>query len=318
MAAWTGWLLPAIVTLVLGFAASHYLRRVRLPGEETAAIIASLADMRWRDFIRLVLQVLSRRGYEPAPSASTGNEGDYLLERNGQRYLLSSRHGASFTMSEHAMDEFANDMRMQGAASGLLVTPGKFAPQVVQLAKAKQVQLLDGVSLWPEIRSLLPAEQRAHAVAPVHAQTRKHTLLAWAGALIVGIAMFFLAGSGGPTPPAAPTTERTPRDPGVHAPAAQTPPAITETTSPAPTDPALLQQRRAEVTKLASTLPQVDRAIWSTQSTLLVYLVDEGADPLTELCPILEHYEELRSSRVQLQPPQGSLRLVRFVQCKSF
>ena len=67
-----------------------------------------------------------------------------------------------------------------------------------------------------------------------------------------------------------------------------------------------------------STLFGVDRALWSTQSTLLVHLSAEEADPSGELCPLLERYPELAASRVQLQPPPGSQRPVRFKQCRSY
>jgi len=61
-----------------------------------------------------------------------------------------------------------------------------------------------------------------------------------------------------------------------------------------------------------------DRALWQTQSTLLVYLLDAQFDPLSEICPELEHYDELAATRLQLQPPSGSNRQVRFVQCRPY
>lgn len=85
-----------------------------------------------------------------------------------------------------------------------------------------------------------------------------------------------------------------------------------------PSDPAVLDRRRAETANAISTLAGVDRAIWSTQSTLLVYLATENADPIGALCPLLERYPELAASRVQLQPPQGSDKPVRFKQCRSY
>ena len=82
---WAGWAAPIAVLLLVGIAATVYLQRVRLPREESAAGVASLAAMRWRDFIQLVLDALIRRGYERVfePSA-IGEEGDYVLEREGQ------------------------------------------------------------------------------------------------------------------------------------------------------------------------------------------------------------------------------------------
>ena len=85
-----------------------------------------------------------------------------------------------------------------------------------------------------------------------------------------------------------------------------------------PTDPAILDRRRNETANAISTLAGVDRAVWSTQSTLLIYLSAEDADPSARLCPLLERYPELAASRVQLQPPQDSQRSVRFRQCQAY
>ena len=69
---------------------------------------------------------------------------------------------------------------------------------------------------------------------------------------------------------------------------------------------------------MISTLPGIDRANWETQSTLLVHLLDDQTDPLPVICPQLERYEALAATRLQLQPPQGSVRPVRFVQCRAY
>ena len=67
-----------------------------------------------------------------------------------------------------------------------------------------------------------------------------------------------------------------------------------------------------------SSLPGIERALWLTRSTLVVHLVDGTADRLTEICAALERYEGLRTSRVQLQPPEGSEARVRFIQCRTY
>ena len=316
--AW-GSLVVAIVALALiGGAATFYLRTIRLPREETAAGIAALAGMRWRDFIHLVLDALHKRGYERVFDAdATSDESDYMLERNGQRWLLSSKHGASYVLGSTAIAEFANNIRMRGAQGGLLVTPGQFAPEAAALAAAQRIELLDGGKLWPELRSLMPEEQRVAVTQPALANMKRHFVLAWVGALVVAVALFVLTGNDAPAPEAstAAVPAHKPVKPAATAPAAATGGVMA---APAPTDPAQLEQRRQEVTRAISTLPHIDRALWSTQSTLLVYLLDQNADPVPEICPLLEHYEELRASRIQLQPPPGSTRPVRFLQCRSY
>lgn len=319
--AW-GNLLVAIVAFVLvGGAATFYLRTIRLPREETEAGIAALAGMRWRDFIHLVLDALHKRGYERVFDVdATSDESDYMLERNGQRWLLSSKHGAAYVLGSTAIAEFANNIRMRGAQGGLLVTPGQFAPEAAALAGAQRIELLDGARLWPELRPLLPEEQRAAISEPALASMRRHFVLAWAGALVVAVGLFLLLGYEAPAPEASEVAAPA-SDPAKPAAAAAVPAAIAAAgvpASPAPDDPAQLEQRRQEVTRAISTLSHVDRALWSTQSTLLVYLLDQNADPVPEICPLLEHYEELRASRIQLQPPPGSTRPVRFLQCRTY
>ena len=314
---WIGWLLPLVVLLLIGGGATLYLRRVRLPSEESAAGVAALAGMRWRDFIHLVLAALHKRGYERVfePDA-TSDESDYLLERDGQRWLLSSKHGAAYVLGSQAIAEFANTIRMRGAHGGLLVTPGHFAPEAASLAAVHRIELLDGPTLWPELRPLLPEAQRSQVAAPPAARTQQQLLLAWGIALVIAALVFVL-----PDRDTASADAATMPTPAARPAAAATPAAPVRAeivSSPAPTDPAQLDQRRSEVAQAVSTLPRVDRALWSTQSTLLVYLVDENADPVSQLCPLLEHYEELRASRVQLQPPAGSTRPVRFLQCRSY
>ncbi|MCJ0824672.1 restriction endonuclease [Luteimonas sp. 50] len=324
-----GSLLVAVLAFVLvGGATTLYLRTIRLPREETVAGIAALAGMRWRDFIHLVLDALHKRGYERVfDTEATSDESDYMLERNGQRWLLSSKHGAAYVLGSTAIAEFANNIRMRGADGGLLVTPGQFAPEAARLAAAQRIELLDGTRLWPELRPLLPEAQRVAVSQPALANMKRFFALAWVGALAFAVVLYALSAHDAPAPAAsAPTTAATPATPATPADVAGAPgaaPAAPATRDgvavlPAPTDPAQLEQRRQEATRAISTLAHVDRALWSTQSTLLVYLADPDGDPMADICPLLEHYDELRASRIQLQPPPGSTRPVRFLQCRSY
>jgi hypothetical protein len=69
---------------------------------------------------------------------------------------------------------------------------------------------------------------------------------------------------------------------------------------------------------MVSTLKGVERVMWSTKSTLLVYLADENTDPVRRICDVVKKYESLRTSRLHLQPPGGSTRPARFLQCATY
>ena len=61
--------------------------------------------------------------------------------------------------------------------------------------------------------------------------------------------------------------------------------------------------------ELMTYLAPADRASWSTQSTLVVSLErEDGIDSgvVNDACAILVEYEELRYTRLQLEPPAGS------------
>ncbi|MFL6593457.1 MAG: restriction endonuclease [Luteimonas sp.] len=293
--------------LAVGIPASLYLQRVRLPRDEAAAGVASLAGMRWRDFIHLVLDALIRRGYERVFEPS--DEGEYVLERDGQRFLLSSKHGAAYVLGSTAIAEFASAIRLRNLSGGLLVTPGQFAPEATPLARAQRIELLDGPTLWPELRPLLPEEQRETIAAPSKARARRQVLAAWGAGLVTGAALFVLMHQGAETAPEASPVSVV----------AASHPAAAKADGPLPIDPeAALQQHRKEVADAISDLPLVDRALWETQSTLLVTLLDDSSDPLPAICPLLARYDELAPTRLQLQPPAGSTKSVRFVQCRVF
>ena len=315
MGGWASWVLPVLSVLVVGVPATLYLQRVRIPADEASAGVSALAGMRWRDFIHLVLDALIRRGYERTfePNA-TGDDGDYVLERNGQRFLLSSKHGAAYVLGSTAIAEFANAIRMRNLAGGLLVTPGQFAPEARPLARAQRIELLDGPTLWPELRELLPEEQRDVISAPAQARTRRQVMFAWLAGLVLGVALFVLMHRQDEAVEAVDNAQPVATQPASRQAAARQGPAA----APAQLDEAQLQARRKEVAGAISSLPDVDRAIWETQSTLLVHLNEEGTDPRPSICPLLERYDELAATRLQLQPPAGSDKPVRFVQCRAF
>lgn len=317
-------LLALLVAVAIGASATWYLRRVRLPREETAEGIAALSDMRWRDFIKLALDVLAGRGFVRVndPEA-TSDEADIPLRRDGELWLLSSKHGASYVLGSGDLAEFANNIRLRGAQGGLLATPGTFAPEARTFAEPQRIELLDGPTLWPELRERLPEAQRAAIGARARIRSRQHSWFGWLLGVIAGAALFLLVhrNDGASDAPAAPPPISAP----AHAPAAKAKAGATRVPAndgvwPAPgdVDTATTEKDRNDAARAIGSLPMVDRAMWSSQSTLVVYLSSAGADAKSAICPLLERYQELAASRVQLQPPSGSSESVRFFQCRAY
>lgn len=323
MGAGSQWFVAIVIFLLVGGAATFYIRSVLLRREEAAAGIDALAAMSWREFIRLVLESLERRGYqrvdgEDAPT----RDSEYLLLRDDRRWLMSCKHGSAYVLGAAAVEELANDLRLSSATGGLLVTQGRIAEDAHGLARLRQIELLDGPTLWPQVRELLPAEQLALIRASSAQRTRKYLLLAWLTGLLAAAAALLMFPDPAPAPQAtagstpAPATPATTRSPpaasaqaGADAPIGELPPIPDEAT---------LEQQRKDVANAISTLPMVDRATWPTRSTIEIHLLETESDAVAAICPLMERYPGLATSRIQLTPPEGSEAPVRFRQCRTY
>lgn len=328
-------LIALLVFLATGVAATAWLRRgaVRAPARTRGP--GELAELHWREFTRLVLQAMKARGYEPVVEDGGPGDGipsdasDILLHRGGDRVLLSCKHGSGSIVGAPAILGLGKLAQLRGAQGIVLATPGRFDDEAIRLARQQGgVELLDGAELWPELRPYVGPGHHARddADAPQAAPEARTLGLAWGGAAVLGAIAWLALPAATPVQPparvatpAAITVQAAGAGPAASA-SAPTAAAPVEAPAfePVPTDPQVLQQRRADTASAISTVFGVDRAVWSTQSTLLVYLATENADPTDALCPLLERYPELAASRVQLQAPQGSERPVRFMQCRAY
>lgn len=315
------WTLPIAVAVLIGVAGTVYFRTVVMQRDKTAAGIAMLSAMSWRDFIHLVLDALARRGYARVFNRETpSGDDDYTLERGGRHWLLTCKHGSAYVLGNASVLELSSRIRLANAAGGILATQGRIADEARPAAAQQHIELLDGTSLWPELRELIDPAKRAHIHDVAAAKAQRRVLLSWLLAVVAGFAAFLVLpaspGHDAATQAAAagatavsdtqPAPDRTRRQ------------APAKASIPAPADAATLEQQRKDVAEAISTLPMVDRAVWSTQSTIQVYLLDTRTDAMTAICPLLLRYEALAPSRVQLTPPPGSSALTRFRQCRSY
>ncbi len=325
----TALLIALLVFMMAGVAATALLRTRPATNTRLAHGLKHLAGLRWREFTRLVLHAMQARGYRVLKDDnSPGDElpsdgGDILLERDGQRVLLLCKYGNASVVGAPPILGLGKAAELRGAHAAMVVTPGRFDDEARRVAAHQHVELIDGASLWPEVEPFLEHGVMDHAAGP--ATGHPSTMVVWVGAAALGaIAWFLLQGMlpardqpalasarSAATQAMPPTARPVPAKDVAASPAASPSDAV-------PTDAATLARRRSETASAISTLVGVDRAAWATQSTLVVYLASEDADPSARLCPLLERYPELAASRVQLQPPQDSLRSVRFRQCRTY
>ena len=144
-------LLPAVViAIILGAIGALYFGRIRRRQDEAETGVRALSALRWREFSHFVLDAMRHRGYEVLTSsdeAERGQQTEFLLERHGERALLSCKHGSAYRLTRQSITELGAAMKFQGALSGLLVTPGKIesdarkpADKVAFEAKKKELR----------------------------------------------------------------------------------------------------------------------------------------------------------------------------------
>ncbi|MCL1633536.1 restriction endonuclease [Luteimonas sp. SX5] len=309
-------MLGLFCTLTVGAAATFYFWGVRRRQDESVEGIHSLSAMHWREFAGLVLEMLFRRGYSAAElhPLGSGDQSDILLKREDGVCVLSCKHGSAYRLGGSAVEELANSVRMNDAVGGIMVTPGSFAPEAYALARPQRIELIDGKTLWPEVEPLLPEPLRKRVQAYAAGRAKRGVGIGWTAALVAGLAIaLLLPRSDGDTPDApaavaapAPGTTATPK------PVAASPQAAAAQTE------SQQEQRRKDAASAIAALPGVERALWSTQSTLSLDINSDQPDLWNGICGIIDRYEELRATRVQMNPPPNSGLPVRFKQCHTY
>ena len=342
-------MLPILLSLLTfvgsGIGLSYWLRQSKSHtiARQTAQSNV-LASLHWRDFMRLVLQAMKGRGYTPVVDEHTPADGipsdgsDIVLEsQQGERLLLSCKYGTASVVGAHPLMGLAKAATLHGAENAIVVTPGKFDEEAIRIGGQQNIELIDGEQLWVEIRPYIKTPEASETTAQPKATTLQAHALSWGAALIIAGLVWLLsqglnhdvdAVAQAPVAsrseaPASTVNASTQAAETATSPASESdskpkadnqPPSL----SVVPTDPAALDARRREAANAVSTLFGIDRALWSTQSTLLVYLTAAESDPMNQLCPLLERYPELAASRIQLQPPADSNKPVRFRQCRAY
>ncbi|GAB2655017.1 restriction endonuclease [Arenimonas aestuarii] len=345
-------LVAAIVVTIAALVASTWwfgVHRRRLA--ETQVGIQALAGMKWRECAGLVLQAMEEKGYKELPSSRQPGDGgaEFLLVKGDERCLLGYKHGTAYRLGEANVRDFANAVQLQGATSGMLVTLGSAEGFARDLARRYGVDLTDGRSLWPQVEPFAAPQMVLAIREQAASEIRKGQRLGMFASMALGLLVFAAGYSMQPGEPG--PVAGIPAGPAVAAPAAipdaapagtagdAAPAAEAEAPASRFTDKAsqdaegalrelevvarLTEQQRIERRLAAAAevgeLSAAENAQWSTQSTLVIRMnradgIDTGL--VNEACAVLLQYEELRYSRLQLEPPAGTTGQVRWRQCQ--
>jgi len=327
-------LISALVVTLAAFLVSGWWFGVhRRRKAETSAGIRALAGMKWRECAGLVLQALGEKGYREAPSSRQPGDGgtEFLLSKGDERVLLGYKHGTAYRLGEANVRDFANAVQLQGAGSGILVTLGTAEAFARDIARRYGVELIDGRTLWPQVEPFAPP----HLVEDIRYQAaneiRRGQRIGVIASAMLGVLVFLLGKLGEPADPIPALPAATPAATAAPAAAPDAAPVFQDRASQDAsnamraleevarlTDEERLQRRLMAASRVTA-LEQAHSAVWSTQSTLVIGLVSgDGIDTgiVNDACAILIEFEELRYSRLQLDPPPNSNAPVRWRQCQ--
>ncbi len=190
------WILALLLALFVWGLTSAWLWMVKRRKTETQHGLAALAGMRWREFSQIVRRAMSeQRGMRDLSGEDHGDRGtssDFLMERAGQRWLLSCKHGRAYRIGAPAITELGAALRLTGAAGGILITEGRVERDGLAAAEKETIEVLDGRVLWQVLAPCVPDDMRTMVEGIARREAVRQTGIAALGALAVGL----LAGLG--------------------------------------------------------------------------------------------------------------------------
>ena len=162
--------------MLVGIAASAFLRRLPAESSDLKHGLVHLAGLRWRDFAKLVLQALHARGYRPAADEGLPADGiptdgsDIVLERDGVRTLLSCKYGSAAVVGAQALLGLAKSATLRGTGEVIVVTPGRFDEEAARIARARADLAASSDPEADVIAARAAAEDAASEVARMRAK----------------------------------------------------------------------------------------------------------------------------------------------------
>ena len=154
------YVVPIICLVGAGASALRRRQRQALVENLSANPTADTLDgMDWQTFERLVGEIFRRQGFQVVETGGGGPDGgvDLVLRREGETHLVQCKQWRAYRVGVNVVRELYGVMAARGAASGYVVTSGRFTEEARAFAEGRHIRLLDGPRLLGLIRQVRPA-----------------------------------------------------------------------------------------------------------------------------------------------------------------
>lgn len=315
-------LIAVAVAIALVLGSRLWFDRVQKRAHAQRIGIEALDARRWREALELLVQALGKDGYTQATEV-TGPSGMPLAERhlsrgNG-RVLLIYKHGTSYLIGPAALLDAERRRQETEMDEVIVATLGSVDSDAIAQAARMKVTCFDGPTVWSKVRDVIDTATQEAVAAEAEALVERPRRLATIGASVLGLGIVVWSGNLDPSSiaslaapePSPPIANPAPSAAASAEPSA-TPPAVT-LAADTPAAPQAMaagsdEERRGALAKAITALPEVQRASWSSGSTMIVALrprigIEGGMEAI---CALTAAYPFLRDVRLQMKASGGA------------
>jgi restriction system protein len=110
----------------------------------------------WQEFELLVGESFRKKGYVVDERCGGGADGgvDLVLYKDGEKSLVQCKQWRAYKVGVTVVRELYGVMAAEGAASGYVVTSGRFTAEAKKFASGREIALIDGATLSWMIREV--------------------------------------------------------------------------------------------------------------------------------------------------------------------
>jgi restriction system protein len=161
-----------IAALISGF---NSIRGKKLYDKiESRSGVASLNEMSWEDFERLVGEYYRRNGFQVTREGGNGPDGgmDLVLRKDGETHLVQCKQWRSYKVGVQPVREFYGVMAARGVAGGFFVSSGVYTEEAQKFVRGLNLELVDGSKL----REMIDSARKKPAVSGIKNESQKAIL----------------------------------------------------------------------------------------------------------------------------------------------